>query len=166
MKLNSKICIILIMAITIMSLLSCVLHPEDENHHQSIRIRNNSSKTIYVAEGVWYPDTMSIFGIAHGIPESHEISSGGVNEDVFWMFDFWEDAFGDVNAIKSDTIIVFILDGKARTLPAKEIPQTIIQRYDIGLKDLQRTNWLLTYPPSESMKDIKMWPPYGSSIKY
>ena len=48
MKLNSKICIILIMAITIMSLLSCVLHPEDENHHQSIRIRNNSSKTIYI----------------------------------------------------------------------------------------------------------------------
>ena len=71
MKLNSKICIILIMAITIMSLLSCVLHPEDENNHQSIRIRNNSSKTIYIAQGIWYPNTMSIFGIAHGIPESH-----------------------------------------------------------------------------------------------
>lgn len=42
------------------------------------------------------------------------------------------------------------------------INNTIIQRYDLSLQDLQDANWMLTYPPSPNMRTIKMWPPYGS----
>jgi hypothetical protein len=38
----------------------------------------------------------------------------------------------------------------------------ILQRYDLSLSDLERLNFEVTYPPNEAMKDIKMYPPYGS----
>jgi len=38
----------------------------------------------------------------------------------------------------------------------------ILQRYDMSLQDFKRLKNTITYPPSETMKDIKMYPPYGS----
>ena len=61
--------------------------------------------------------------------------------------------------------MIFIMDADIVELHT-DFKKAIIQRYDISLQDLQCLNWMLTYPPSENMKDIKMWPPYGSSIKY
>ncbi len=38
----------------------------------------------------------------------------------------------------------------------------VMQRYDLSLTDLQNLNWTLTFPPTEEMRNIKMWPPYGT----
>jgi hypothetical protein len=37
----------------------------------------------------------------------------------------------------------------------------VLRRYDLSLADLQCLNWIITYPPTEAMKDMKMYPPYG-----
>jgi len=38
----------------------------------------------------------------------------------------------------------------------------ILVRYDFSQKDLQKLKWRIYYPPTEEMKDMKMYPPYGS----
>jgi hypothetical protein len=38
----------------------------------------------------------------------------------------------------------------------------ILQRYDLTIKDLQTLNWQIPYPPTEVMKDMKMYPAYDS----
>jgi hypothetical protein len=36
----------------------------------------------------------------------------------------------------------------------------ILQRYDLSLQDFIRLRRTITYPPTEAMKDMKMYPPY------
>ena len=38
----------------------------------------------------------------------------------------------------------------------------VLQRYDLNLDDMRALNRSLSYLPDERMKDIKMWPPYGT----
>jgi hypothetical protein len=38
----------------------------------------------------------------------------------------------------------------------------VTQRYDLSLDDLRRLDWKLSFPPTEEMRNIKMWPPYGT----
>ena len=38
----------------------------------------------------------------------------------------------------------------------------ILVRYDLRLQDLYKLDFKVVYPPSEAMKDMKMYPPYGS----
>ena len=35
----------------------------------------------------------------------------------------------------------------------------VVQRYHLTIKDLERLNWTVTYPPTEDMKGVSMWPP-------
>jgi hypothetical protein len=41
----------------------------------------------------------------------------------------------------------------------------ILQRNDLVLSDMIILNWNVTYSPTESMKDIHMYPRYGSGVK-
>ena len=36
----------------------------------------------------------------------------------------------------------------------------VVQRYHLTIKDLERLHWTVSYPPTEDMKDVNMWPPY------
>jgi hypothetical protein len=36
----------------------------------------------------------------------------------------------------------------------------ILVRYDLSHSDLKKLNWRIDYPPTEAMKDVKMYPPY------
>ena len=81
----------------------------------------------------------------------------------------WE---GIINSCNYDTLKLFILD-YTRVLSVKPIPpnyngypdfvpfdSVFVQRYDLTIKDLDCLGWLLSYPPNERMKDVKMYPPY------
>jgi len=66
---------------------------------------------------------------------------------------------------KTDTLCFFIFD--TDTLNKYDWTTIrndykILQRYDLSLQDFIRLKRIITYPPDERMKDIKMWPPYGS----
>lgn len=64
---------------------------------------------------------------------------------------------------------VFILDGvtyeKYWQQPCDTIRKyvPVLQRYQLKLEDLQRLNWTITYPPTEAMRNVKMYPPYGTN---
>ena len=58
---------------------------------------------------------------------------------------------------------VFIFDSEIlENIEWKEIRDNymILKRYDLSLEDLQKLDFTLYYPPTEEMKDIKMYPPY------
>ncbi|MBQ3581202.1 MAG: hypothetical protein II975_09465 [Bacteroidales bacterium] len=38
----------------------------------------------------------------------------------------------------------------------------VLQRYDISILDYNSLSDFPTFPPSEEMRNIKMWPPYGT----
>ena len=52
------------------------------------------------------------------------------------------------------------LDASCDTI-RKYVP--VLQLYQLKLEDLQRLNWTITYPPTAAMRDVKMFPPYGTN---
>ena len=38
----------------------------------------------------------------------------------------------------------------------------VLQRYDLSYEDVANSNYEICFPPSEAMKHIHMWPPYGT----
>ena len=47
----------------------------------------------------------------------------------------------------------------ASKLNKQDVPpeEALIVRYDLSQEDLKKVNWILTYPPNDAMKGIKMW---------
>ena len=142
---------------------SCIFPHDDENRHSVIEMNNYSDKAIYVNIDAEYPDTSGRF--IGDFDPFFKISSHNKNSDILYMRYGWESFLRDKRQLPSDTLMIFMMDADIVELHTN-FKKAIIQRYDISLQDLQRLNWMLTYPPSESMKNVKMWPPYGSSIKY
>mgnify|MGYP007112203203 CR=1 FL=1 len=136
---------------------------EDENHHWRIDLKNDSDKPFYVYYSTENLETLARF--VGAITPDYKVLPQATNDKVLCMRYGWESFFGDPHIVNSDTLRIYILDADILE-SKKDIPKSIIQRYDLSLKDLQRLNWTLAYPPTVSMSNIKMWPPYGSSIKY
>ena len=134
-------------------------HIEDEDHHYTIRFANNSNKAIYIASP-GYPDTtVSDCGTLLE-PQIYKALPKEVNTSALDNRERWELAFGNRDQLPYDTLIIFVLDAEKLEARNAHAKYALLVRYDLGLKDLHRVNWMLTYPPSENMKDIKMWPPY------
>jgi len=36
----------------------------------------------------------------------------------------------------------------------------VLKRYDLNLEDIQFLDYEISYPPTEQMKDMRMYPPY------
>lgn len=53
----------------------------------------------------------------------------------------------------SDTVVKYDWDVICREYK-------ILQRYDLSLQDFKRLKYTITYPPDETMRDVKMYPPY------
>ena len=71
--------------------------------------------------------------------------------------------------LPQDTLSIFIFNQEVLNNYSWEQVQqdyNILQRYDLSLEDFKRLSDkngvpVLTYPPDERMKDLKMYPPYG-----
>ena len=73
--------------------------------------------------------------------------------------------FGVKDLIPSDTLMVYVYDAELLDSHTTNLLNTIIQRYDLSLQDLRSCNWIITYPPTEVMRNVKMYPPYSNYIK-
>jgi hypothetical protein len=69
---------------------------------------------------------------------------------------------------KSDTFCLFIFHPDTIEKYDWEIIRReykILKRYDLAISDINNVlNRNIYYPPTKSMKNIKMWPPYGSKL--
>ena len=70
-----------------------------------------------------------------------------------------------IQSYGSDTIIIFIFNADTLskyTWDEVRADYKILKRYDISWQEMEATKGKIYYPPTEAMKDIKQWPPYGS----
>jgi len=123
-----------------------------------VQIKNNSEHNITTYVSVvpringasLYPDTV-LPSAKVGI----EISKNQ-EETYSYNYQYFEN--------KNDTLCFFIWDTDTANVVSWDLIQSkyhILQRYDISKMDLESLHWKLTYPPTEAMKYIKMYPPYS-----
>jgi hypothetical protein len=90
--------------------------------------------------------------------------SGQANGDAIVHRGCIENSFN----IIADTRVCFIFDADVLE---NESTQTIVdnylilQRYELSLDDIQQLEWVIPFPPTEKMKYMKMYPPYGTYNK-
>lgn len=62
----------------------------------------------------------------------------------------------------------FILDGNVERRMVYNYPLykniVFLARYDLTLEDFESLGWKITYPPSDNMKTVNMFPPYSSFV--
>ena len=113
----------------------------------------------------FYPDT-TIMDYWNEIPiESQDTSM--IYEVIGTLPDFFRPNSDDVLL---DTVSIFIYDADSINYYSWDTVvkyYMILQRYDISMSDLEeleksRNFSLLFFPPTEAMKHIHMWPPYGT----
>jgi len=130
------------------------------DHVYGIDVINNTEYAIQTAPGLgsdWlssYPDTaMSKLKPDFFYVAPHERNYIGNGEK-------WENVFPE---LPKDTLSIYIFSAdalKAYDWSKVKEGYKILKRYDLSLNDLKKLNWVITYPPSEEMKDVRMYPPY------
>ena len=136
----------------------------------SVVVENNADFPVYALSPMqfdagdipMYPDTAL----------NNEIklkSSFGKNQlgGIYDGMSKWDSFYSYYNI---DTVSVFILNADSvdiYSLRSFINQSSVIQRYDLSLFDLEsltsnKYSATISFPPTEAMKHIKMWPPYGT----
>ena len=149
--------------ITISSLLLVICAFSCENmadHKYTIKFYDHSSKNIMIVEGLveeglhLYPDTT----LPAQKPFLMQVNTNDYGEII--SSNKWE---GVISNIPSDTLSIYVFDKdtiNAYDWSKIQSGYKVLKRYDLSINDLKRLNWIITFPPTESMKDIHMYPPY------
>jgi len=151
---NAILSFLVVGFITLTACFSC----DGPKGHYELNVVNNSTNDIYMYYGANYPDT-TIKEYNPAVSSSSYLiknkSSNSINNGDPIEFRFKEH--------RSDTIIFFLFDATiAKTIPWDSVMKNylVLQRFDLSLEDLVRLNWTITYPPTDEMKNIHMFPPY------
>jgi len=148
MKLN------ILMFIVCLTLGSC----EPPTQTYKFRIINNSDMTLYFDPNVSnranvYPDTLIRETKVQLKIWPHTAShQGGIisTEEVFRRHNI-------------DTLSIYFFDAETvDNIPWETIREEykVLKRYDLSLEDIQFLDYEISYPPTEQMKDMRMYPPY------
>jgi len=127
------------------------------NNEKCIDFYNNSNKKTSMSIGWKYPDTTlennHIRYFMH--PSVFSFQKRVICEEGHASF---EGLF-----LRQDTAMLFLFDDSVIENTDWKIVEKdylVLQRYDLSLQDLEKLNWKVYYPPTEAMKDMKMFPPY------
>ena len=144
-----------VLLIVLLMLVACIPWFYD----QSITFHNNSACEVYIdlglisrdMGGTLYPDT-SISKTKVGVPVPQRGSC---------HYSYSSDKKDEFK--KNGTLSLFIFDADTFNLCSWEEIQKdykILQRYDISYENIKALKYHITYPPTEAMKDVKMYPSY------
>jgi hypothetical protein len=141
------------------SLLLLFFQCRDDGLARYIDFYNNSGKPVcyYMPwkYGTFYPDTI----LPEKNPEPYKFNKE-------WHFNFGNPGMNENQlfaTFPTDTLSVFFFDPDTLAKYEWETIRKeykVLVRYDFSHADLKRLEWRIYYPPTEAMKDIKMYPPY------
>jgi len=146
--------------IVILVWLSCTANQcKRDDCHNVIPFTNNSDKTLYVC----YKDVVSSSDTILGLGSSYFTVS---SRDHYKVIPFSVSTTCLVMRKRNcfdifPMVMIFILDEQKMTTTSQS-DNFILRRYDLTQEDLQLLNWEVSYPPDERMKNMRMYPPYGS----
>ena len=139
---------------------------DNDNLHNTIKIMNHSDRGFYFLDkNVYYDyierDSLFIPGYNPTSDKLNTYCSAGKSNTLYTRSAF-EGAFQ--GKVKAKYLHVILFDEDIiHTVPWDTIRKNImtLKRYYLTLEDLQRLDWKITYPPTEAMKDVVQYPPYG-----
>lgn len=133
---------------------SCRYLDYDENSPYRIGFYNTTETDLYVDWSTEYPDTAITDMRALLMPDICKVKAYAFNNDALDLYSLF---FKGKKALPSDTLMVYVFN--ASKLNKQDVPpeEALIARYDLSQEDLKKVNWILTYPPNDAMKGIKMW---------
>jgi len=157
--------------LTLVAILMQSCYKDDANHHFRIPFKNNTGHSLYVFSGskeqyLMFPHFQDTILQSYYCDPSKDtlntkIRPGKEDEYVLFLRSCYEETFG----YAYDTLLVFIINADTLEKYGWDSVRTcykVEQRYDLSLEDLQYLDFKLCFPPSEAMKGIRMWPPYGT----
>jgi hypothetical protein len=161
MKLTKTI-LIIINVILLASASKCKLSMEETKYPWYLINQENYSIKSYLAFGYYdfspsaYPDTI--------LPIDNHIGMSEIKPNEKQLV--WESLNREdlIKSLPLDTLSVFIFHADTLNKYTWEKVRNdykILKRYDLSLQNLQLLNYTISYPPSEKMKNMKMYPPYG-----
>ena len=113
-------------------------------------------RPVYEESNVYYPDTSLPSlppRLIYSIPQETRtriygsmLRDGYENHDTVSIFVFSADTLYKYEKNWSDIYTSY----------------NILQRYDMSKEDFYNLSYYPTFPPTENMSNIKMWPPYGT----
>lgn len=134
--------------------------------HKTIAVLNTSDKVIYIQGHNGYPDTLRFENTwpnpirqAKYKVDCYSRNTSGLQT----LRDCYEGYIGGMGN-RSGVFMVYVFDEEIlASTPWDTIGKyyMILRRYDLTLGDLKMLNWEISYPPTEEMKNVKMYPPYG-----
>jgi hypothetical protein len=149
---------LVLLIVTAFLLTACPVEIHDDWYFDN---HTNDALVVYMALGIAsaYPDTLlpsdvNNMHIGRSDPHSKQpmYANGYVKpEDI-------------VKGLPLDTLSIFIIFEDTLLTYSWEVIRSdykILKRYDLSLQDLQKLNYTIPYPPTETMKNMKMYPPYG-----
>ena len=140
---------------------SCYVQKTDDYY---ITLFNNSNDVITYGISFEYPkDTLSFC-------LEHVINPLQFDKKIFGgeKVGSWKEYL--LSKYAPEYISIFILDGcverRNRNVYNYPVYKDIIflARYDLTLEDFESLGWKITYPPSDNMKTVNMFPPYSSFV--
>jgi len=141
---------------------------ENENCHTAINFSNNSEINLRVTNAFvhefFYPDPSNIRQLSSTAKyQNYKINSGEQNNrKAMWSSMCYEATFN--RDTYSDIVYVYVFDAAVvENTPWEVVARDylVLKRYDLTLEDLQLLDWKITYPPTEAMKNVTQYPPYG-----
>ena len=168
---KTKTPLILVILVLFVSVFLCSCFVDKPNGHYHIPFKNNTTHSIYV-----YPESKEQY---HAFPSyqdtilqpyypdpsvdtaNYKIMPKEKSIDALFRMSAYEAVFG----YEFDTLLVFIFNADTLETYGWDTIRAyykVEQRYDLSLEDLQNIGFKLSFPPTEAMKRIHMWPPYGT----
>jgi hypothetical protein len=117
---------------------------KDKEEDTKIRVMNNSNDTIYMSFTTEFPDTLFIhMSNPLNNPQFSLIRPSSMQDK------FYNSPSKGIFSDKIDTLSVFIFSKYVLMNYQWDIVKSkymILKRYDLGLNDLEKLNWIVTYP--------------------
>ncbi len=159
--------ILKVICILSVSVLFCGCEKLAMDRRETVMFENNAKYGIYVysmlmplyydnsENNVFYPDTSLPNVVPNQIEYINKMSSKDIVSTSSGILHIFS-RFG----VDTISIFVFSADTIEDAMYWSDIRDSynILQRYDVSPKDLG----YLSFPPTEEMRNIKMWPPYGT----
>ena len=123
----------------------------DEGHFFTITNNANHSISYYVGKS--YPDTL----IVQDKPHLRTIQPMSSSKDSDWGT--WKERFSKIEKL---SVFIFHTDTLNKyTWEEVRDGYMILKRYDLSSDDLRKLNFRIYYPPTETMRDVRQFPPFG-----
>ena len=130
-----------------------------------INFENNSDKTVIVSEAFDYPsDSIGVLELFYSQPDisikpkTSQLLFGGFEKPSSWYIHFYHS-----QTEYAGYVSIYVMDAGVKLRYDLETIQKdymILARYDITQDDIERLDWKISYPPTEEMSTMHMYPPY------